>query len=98
MTPQVYKLLWRKLKHKIIWEPFRVAFDGLEKNFGWHAIKFCQVGIEHNLLVANQINRVRDSLYWDDFEWFFHVCVCNKTGTSAPKLEVPIWHLKIVYC
>ena len=54
MKPQTSNLVVGKLKCKILREPVGVALYGKIQRFGWNAVEFGEVGVEHDLLTANQ--------------------------------------------
>src|ERR1700731_1730970 len=54
MKPQTSNLVVGKLKRKVRREPVGVALHGKIQRFGRNPVEFGQVGIEHDLLTANQ--------------------------------------------
>jgi len=54
------ELLGRQLKYEIYGEPLSVAFNGLIKNLGGHAIDAGQIGVQHHPLPANRVDALLD--------------------------------------
>src|SRR4029077_20459004 len=54
MKPQTARLIVGELKHEIVREPFGVAFHSQIQRLGRNAVEFRQIGIEHDLLTADQ--------------------------------------------
>ena len=50
-----------ELEHKILRESLRVAFDLLIQALGGHAVKRREIGVEHDLLVADDQNLLGDT-------------------------------------
>ena len=67
------KFLRCKLKRKVIWETFLVAFYRLNQNFCRDLIKFCQMTVEHHLLTANQENKVLNPFQRNQVSSFIHI-------------------------
>ena len=52
MRPQIFHLCGQELEHEIHRETLGVALDLFVETFGGHAVKFGQIGIENDLLLA----------------------------------------------
>ena len=53
MRLQVLDLLSGQLKHEVFWKAFDVAPDLLVQASCFDAVKLCQVGVQHNFLLAD---------------------------------------------
>ena len=62
MRPQSEKLLFGKLKHEICREAFQIAPDLFVEALGRHTVERGQIGIDDDLLPAQQHDGLRDVL------------------------------------
>jgi hypothetical protein len=58
------------LKDEVLWKSFAIATQRLIELFGADAVKFRQVGIEHHLLPANEVNELC-KIFWLERELHF---------------------------
>jgi len=50
------------LEHEVLGKPLDVAFDGFIETLGHNRVQFGEIGIEHYLLPANQLDHPFDAL------------------------------------
>ena len=93
------KFLSCKLKRKVIWEAFLVAFHGLNQDFCRNLIKFCKLLVGQNFFATNQKNKTLNPFqryYFCAFAHVFELRTILKPQILIPSfvLEMPIWNLK----
>jgi hypothetical protein len=56
LESQRVRLRLCELKHEVLWKAVRVALDGLVEVESLDLVEFGQVGIEHDLLAADEVD------------------------------------------
>ncbi len=69
-------------------EAFAIPFHLLIQTFSGNAIEFCKIFIQHDALVAQDVDCSFNSFYWD------HVAFCHAQFCTAPpmtSLGLELW-------
>jgi len=65
LQSQSFGLNFGSLEHKVFWKSLLIALDPLLETMSRNSIQLRQIGIDHNLVAANQIDPTLDDLNKD---------------------------------